>query len=112
PGHRGTADRQRGGDLADRLVALAEQAQDVTPVRVAEGLERIAGGIGNHRATVTRRLPMYQDRGPKPSRGRGRLPNAMKPGTHCVRTHWIRGFMAFRLGRRVVTLFGSGGSGG
>ena len=60
PGHRGTADRQRGGDLADRLVALAEQAQDVTPVRVAERLERIPGGIGNHRATVTRWLPMRQ----------------------------------------------------
>jgi hypothetical protein len=29
----------------------------------------------------------------------GRLPDApldaMKPGIHCVRTHWIRGFMAF-----------------
>ena len=26
--------------------------------------------------------------------------NAMKPGIHCVRTHWIRGFMAFQLVRR------------
>ena len=24
----------------------------------------------------------------------------MKPGIHCVRTHWIRGFMAFQLARR------------
>jgi hypothetical protein len=24
----------------------------------------------------------------------------MKPGFHCVRTHWIRGSMAFRLARR------------
>jgi hypothetical protein len=24
----------------------------------------------------------------------------MKPGIHCARTHWIRGFMAFQLGRR------------
>jgi hypothetical protein len=24
----------------------------------------------------------------------------MKPGIHCVRTHWIRGFMAFWLVRR------------
>jgi len=24
-----------------------------------------------------------------------RLPDAMKPGIHCVRTHWIRDFMAF-----------------
>jgi hypothetical protein len=27
----------------------------------------------------------------------GLLPDALKPGIHCVRTHWIRGFMAFRL---------------
>jgi hypothetical protein len=31
----------------------------------------------------------------------GPLPDAMKPGTHCVRTHWIRGFMAFQLVRRI-----------
>ena len=24
----------------------------------------------------------------------------MKPGIHCVRTHWIRGFMAFQLAER------------
>jgi hypothetical protein len=24
----------------------------------------------------------------------------MKPGIHCVRTHWILGFMAFQLARR------------
>jgi len=30
----------------------------------------------------------------------GREPDAMKPGIHCVRTHWIRGFMAFQLARR------------
>jgi hypothetical protein len=30
----------------------------------------------------------------------GLLPDAVKPGIHCVRTHWIRGFMAFcRAGR-------------
>ena len=23
------------------------------------------------------------------------LPDAVKPGIQCVRTHWIRGFMAF-----------------
>jgi hypothetical protein len=27
-------------------------------------------------------------------------PDAMKPGIQCVRTHWIRGFMTFRLARR------------
>ena len=31
------------------------------------------------------------------------LPDAMKPGIHCVRTHWIRGFMAFLLARRTRT---------
>jgi hypothetical protein len=30
--------------------------------------------------------------------------NAMKPGIHCARTHWIRGFMAFRLARRTRTV--------
>jgi len=28
------------------------------------------------------------------------LPDALKPGIHCVRTHWIRGFIAFQLARR------------
>ncbi len=28
----------------------------------------------------------------------------MEPGFHCVRTHWIRGFMAFRLARRIGTV--------
>ena len=36
----------------------------------------------------------------------GRLPDALKPGIHCVRTHWIRGFMAFQRARctRIVLL--------
>jgi hypothetical protein len=25
----------------------------------------------------------------------GLLPDAVKPGIHCARTHWIRGFIAF-----------------
>ena len=29
----------------------------------------------------------------------GPLPDAVKPGFHCVRTRWIRGFMAFQLVR-------------
>ena len=28
------------------------------------------------------------------------MPDAMKPDIHGVGTHWIRGFMAFRLDRR------------
>ena len=34
----------------------------------------------------------------------GPLPDAMKPGFHCVRTHWIRGFIAFMLARRTRTV--------
>jgi hypothetical protein len=41
--------------------------------------------------------------GPLPGRlpdaGRS-LPDAMDPGFHGVTTHWIPGFMAFRLARR------------
>jgi len=36
----------------------------------------------------------------------GLLPDAVKPRIHCVRTRWIRGFMAFRWVRhaRIVML--------
>jgi hypothetical protein len=30
----------------------------------------------------------------------GPLPDAVEPGFQCVRTHWIRGFMAFQPTRR------------
>jgi hypothetical protein len=30
--------------------------------------------------------------------------NALDPGFHCVRTHWIRGFMALQLVRRTRTV--------
>ena len=37
--------------------------------------------------------------------GPGRTPpDAMEPDIHGVRTHWIRGFMAFRLLRRTRTV--------
>jgi hypothetical protein len=36
------------------------------------------------------------------------LPDAMKPGIHGARTHWIRGFMAFHLARRGVGADGGG----
>ena len=36
----------------------------------------------------------------------GPLLDALEPGYHCVRTHWIQGFMAFQLGLLV------GGDGG
>jgi hypothetical protein len=34
----------------------------------------------------------------------GLLPDAMKPGIHCVRTHWIRGSMAFQQVWRVPSV--------
>jgi hypothetical protein len=34
----------------------------------------------------------------------GLLPDAMEPGIHCVRTHWIRGFIAFQLAQRIRTV--------
>jgi hypothetical protein len=34
----------------------------------------------------------------------GPLPDAVKSGIHCVRTHWIRGFMAFRLAQLSPTV--------
>ena len=34
----------------------------------------------------------------------GPLRDAMEPGIHCVRTHWIRGFMAFQLARHARTV--------
>ena len=37
-------------------------------------------------------------------RGASALPDALDPGFHGVRTPWIRGFMAFRLVRRIRTV--------
>jgi hypothetical protein len=34
----------------------------------------------------------------------GRLPDALEPGIHYARTHWIRGFMTFQLVRRNRTV--------
>jgi hypothetical protein len=34
----------------------------------------------------------------------GRLLDVLKPGIHCVRTHWIRGFTTFWLVRRTRTV--------
>jgi len=33
-----------------------------------------------------------------------RLSDGLKPGIHCARTHWIRGFIAFRLAQRTGTV--------
>jgi hypothetical protein len=34
----------------------------------------------------------------------GLLPDALKPGIHCDRTHWIPGFITFQLARRTRTV--------
>jgi hypothetical protein len=34
----------------------------------------------------------------------GPLPDDLKPDIHCVRAHWIRGFMPFQLARRTRTV--------
>ena len=34
----------------------------------------------------------------------GPLPDPLDPGFHCVRTHWIRDFMAFHLARHPRTV--------
>ena len=36
----------------------------------------------------------------------GPLPDAMDPGFHGARTHWIRGFMAFRRARETYWIRG------
>src|SRR5262249_44448584 len=33
-----------------------------------------------------------------------RYPDAVEPGFHCARTHWIGGFMAFKLARSIRTV--------
>ena len=38
------------------------------------------------------------------------LPDALKPGFHCVTTQWIRGFIAFQLTRRTPDRDASGAS--
>jgi hypothetical protein len=37
---------------------------------------------------------------PNRNHPRSGLARPLKPDIHCVTTHWIRGFMAFQLGRR------------
>jgi hypothetical protein len=44
-------------------------------------------------------LKLIMKIGPLPDAAR-RLPDALEPGFHCARTHWIRGFMAFQPVRR------------
>jgi hypothetical protein len=34
----------------------------------------------------------------------GLLPDALDPGFHCVRTHWIQAFMALQLARHARTV--------
>ena len=52
---------------------------------------RAPGSSGAKTATSTRIRPRL-------------LPDAMKPGIHGVRTHWIPGFMTLQLARRTRTV--------
>src|ERR1700689_3638333 len=60
PRHRRAADGQRCRNLMHRLVAAAQQAQDLTPVRVPQRFERIPAGPGGRHCdqcpASTRRL--------------------------------------------------------
>ena len=51
-------------------------------------------------------VPVPAARLPAPPAGRpaGCRLDGVKPDIQCVRTHWIRGFMAFRLARRTRTV--------
>ena len=68
------------------------------------------GSISHMGTTSTVSRSAHIDRDDQSAAGRladarrtpaGRLPDALKPGIHCVRTHWIRGFMTFWLVRRI-----------
>jgi hypothetical protein len=41
---------------------------------------------------------------PVPPSPRPLTTNALDPGFHCVRAHWIRDFMTFQLARRARTM--------
>src|ERR1700761_9475982 len=95
---------------ASRLVALtlgelrrtSETSDLDTPARAATvsrvGFRAVRPGVAMH--------PSFCQRWSAPTlrvrRDRVNDPDAMKPGFQCVRTPWIRGFMAFagRAGRR------------
>jgi hypothetical protein len=70
--------------------------------RRAAGSEPSAGRIAHNRTNVSERARRHDRSGPRFDP----LPDALEPGFHCVRTHWIRGFMTLRLARcaRIVML--------
>src|SRR6476659_205724 len=92
---------------ASRLVALtlgelrrtSETSDLDTPARAATvsrvGFRAVRPGVAM-RPSLCQRL----ERSNPMSAGEivSTTPDAMKPGFQCVRTHWIRGFMAFATG--------------
>ena len=62
------------------------------PGRAPRGRGMQASHISTTRTAVPVELVLIMTIGP--------LPDAMKPGFHCVRTHWIRGFITFQRARR------------
>ena len=61
---------------------------------ITDGVKQVAGLLGTGQSAV----------GAEPAQRRQRLPDALKAGFHCARTHWIRGFMTFQLARRTRTV--------
>jgi hypothetical protein len=103
-------DKARTAVIAARAEA-AERGDQIRPVYM---LHALAAGDGDPQGTGPRSRP-----GPAASARRtaARLdltrpvvwitawtPDALDPGFHCVRAHWIRGFMPFQLGRPTRTL--------
>jgi hypothetical protein len=57
--------------------------------------------LQHHPQQVRCRTGLLSDRSAAGLLAAGRLPDVMDSGIHGVRTHWIRGFMAFQLARRI-----------
>ena len=70
-------------------------------VRAADAIGQASGRSGD-RAGGGGRAGNAMD--PGSHGGTTPSPNALDPGCHGVRTHWIRGFMAFQLTRRIATV--------
>jgi hypothetical protein len=62
---------------------------------------RVTCGVSCHSSGAAGGLPA---RTPHPLLDALAAPDALDPGFHCVRTHWIRGFMTFQLARRTRTV--------
>jgi hypothetical protein len=83
----------------DELLAAARDGRSGALVIRGEAGVGAEGNV-SHISTVLRSA--YVDHDDRPAAGCP--PDAVEPGFHCVRTHWIRCLMAFRLVRRIRTV--------